>query len=355
MKVKVNGSELGRVAKILSGIVNSKDSAMSNIRISGDVNGLTFYATNGVIGAKMTIPMMGVEEETFCVDGVMFNRIMQGAGKEVEISTDGKTCSIKTAGRTRIPMVNAELNEMEPAHGNTFAVTADGFAFAADSVAHAVSGDDSRAILTGVLMDMGKDEVRFVALDGFRLAVEELTLPCPEGIRMVVPGACMKRICGSVLPGEEITVTTDGKRATFRTDSIEITCVLLTGEYVDYKRILPTSFQTSVRVKTEELKAVIRAGQVASEKNNLVEMEIGEDTLTVRSRSESADFEASVPCVTQGDGLRTAYNEKYLLDSLNSISAEYVTMNFNRPTEPVVMKTDGTNAIRLLLPVRIAR
>lgn len=354
MKVKVQGSELSRVGKILSGIVNPKDSKLGNIRISGDADGLTFFATNGSISATMKIPVLGLDDETFCVDGTMFGRIVQGAGKEVEISTDGKACSIRTSGRTRIPIVSTEIIDADDVTGETFTIGADALSAAVDGVAHAVATDESRLVLTGILIETEVDTVRFVAIDGFQMAIEEMNFPCPEGIRMIVPGVHMRKICSSISSGEEVLITTDGKRASFRTDSIEMTCALLSGEFVDYKRILPTSFQTSVRLRADDLKTVIVAGRVATARNNLVRVEVGDNEIIIRSQNEQAEFEARVPCETQGSALKTAYNEKYLFSALNSVRTEYVTMNFNRPTDPEVMKADGFDGIRLTLPVRVA-
>ena len=353
MNVKLDAKEINRAAKVLAGIINPRDTMFSCIQISGEPDGVSFYATNRILSAKMKIPMIGVDEEAFCIDGTMFTRIVQGATKDVEIVTDGKDCTIKAIGKTRIPIIDREMPKMDAAEGNEFSLNADGLRGAVGKVYHAVSADESRIVLTGIKLESYVGGISLVALDGFQMAMEKLALPCPENIKMVIPGVQLKKVCDSLNLGEDVLISSNGSHVTFRTDGAEMTVTLLHGEYPDVARLLPTSFKTSVRVCADELKTVIKAGQIASEKNNLIRLEIYENELIIRTQSQSADFEAHVDCETQGEGMKIGFNQIYLLEAINSIDTEFVTMNFNSATSPEVTKPDAGEGIRLTLPVRV--
>ncbi len=75
--------------------------------------------------------------------------------------------------------------------------------------------------------------------------------------------------------------------------------------------------------------------------------------MTSNSEEKSADYEADVPCQTQGDGLKIAFNQKYMMNTLNAIDAEEAVLRFNSSVTPCVAHGKDEVGVRLLLPVRV--
>ena len=353
MNIKLHSAELSRMMKTMTQCIDPKSQNLGNIEIIYDNNLFSIRGTNGQISAVMSAPVLGGNGESFCIDGTMFARVCAMCNDIVDVSTDGKVCTVKGAGRTRIPIVKAKIPAFEHVEGKTCTVRTEDFRAGYNSVSYAISSDQGRVVLTGVLMESTDDGMRMVSLDGFRMAVEDVSCESDD-IRVVVPGAFMKLVATSTLLGERITLKTDGKRIQASTDSVLMSCTLLSDDFPDYKRILPTEFKTESLVAVDDIQNALKCGSVVNTSNNLVKMEVKEDAIKVMSNSEQADFDADVKCATNGDTLKIAFNHKYLLETIASVSEKSMTMRFNSSVSPCVIQGKDSNGCRLILPVRVA-
>lgn len=351
MKIKIHSSELNRMMKTLTQCINPKDNNLGNIEIIYDNNLLSIRGTNGSFAAVMSTPVLGGDGEYFCVDGTMFSRVCSMCTGEIDISTDEKVCTIKGAGRTRLPIVNAKIPAFEPVTGKECSIKSEAFTRGYNSVSYALSADQGRLVLTGVLFESEKDSIRMTALDGFKMAVE--SVPCEtEELKVVIPGAFMKLVSSSTSVGETITLRTDGKRIQANTEGMMLTCVLLSGEFPDVNRITPKEFKTNTFVYADQLQYALKSGSVVNQSNNLVKLDVKDDAITVMSNSEQADFDAEVGCKTQGDLLKIAFNHKFLMESISSIVGNEIVLRFNSPISPCVISEKDKAGYRLILPVR---
>lgn len=356
MNIKIHSSELNRIMKTLGRCIDGRHQSFSNIKVIYDNNLLTLRGTNGQFSAVMSTPLLGGDGETFCVDGELFGKVCAMSKGEVEINTDGHNCVMKGNGRTRLPIVKANIPAYPKMDGNvkTTVIRAEAFRKGYNGVAYAVSNDQGQAriVLTGVNTEIGTDMIRMVSLDGFRMAMEE-SVCSGEEMKMVIPGAFMKLIADSTVDGEEITVRTDGTKVQAETDGMAISCPLLSGEFPDYRRLLPESFKTEAMVNAEQLRTALKCGSVICSSSNLVKLFIGGDAMVVSGNSEEADFDAEIGCKVQGDGLKIAFNQKYLSDTIASIGGDEIVMKFNGPSQPCVVTGKEPDGVRLILPVRV--
>jgi DNA polymerase-3 subunit beta len=106
-------------------------------------------------------------------------------------------------------------------------------------------------------------------------------------------------------------------------------------------------------VNAAELMNALKSGSVVNNKQNLVKLEISENSIRVMNNSEEAEFEADIKCDTHGPGLKTAFNLKYLMNTISAINAENVVLHFNTSVSPCIAKGQDEDGIRLVLPVRV--
>lgn len=353
MNIKVHSSELNRMLKTIVQCIDPKSRVNSNIEISHNNNLLTIRATNDSISAIVSTPLLGGDGESFCVDGTMFARVCAMCNGEVTIATDGKICSVKGAGRTRLPLVDVNIPAFSTVKGKEISIRAEAFAKGYNSVSYAVSQDQTRIQLTGVLIDSTDTGITMVSLDGFKMAVEDIECESQE-VKVVVPSTFMKLITISTCAGETIKLRTNGKRIQAVTDCMTLSCGLLSGDFPDYKKILPQEFKTESLTYADSLLNTLKCGSVVNTSNNLVKLNIQENSMTVMSNSEQADFDAEVNCITRGDELKIAFNHKFLMESISSIVANEITMKFNTPVSPCIISGKDCTGLRLILPVRVA-
>ena len=351
MKVKVHSSELNRIMKILTQCIDQRFSSFSNIEVKHADNLLTFRGTNGTFQATVSTPLLGGDSESFCVDGTMFAKVCSLCNGEVEIITDGKVCTVKGAGRTRLPIVESDIPEHKRVEGSFSAIKADDFIRCYNAISYAISTDQSRLQLTGVFCQFGVYGVKMVTLDGFQMCIE--SAECDgNAMKVIIPGAFMKLIVQGVAAGEDVTIRVGFNRIEAATDSMVLTCGALAGEYPDYQRILPTEFKTECLVKVDELKNALWCGSIVNTKQNLVKLEIGAESIRIINNGEKADFDADIACETHGEGLKIAFNQNYLMNAINVISTEEAVLQFNTSVSPCVIHGKDENGVHLLLPVR---
>lgn len=354
MNIKIHSNELNRALKILVQCIETKvASDRANICFRHEDNKLTMWAEKFNLSGTMSVPVMGGDGEEFAVDGAMLAKVCALCKGEIGITTDGKVCTIKGVGRTRLPIVDAKAKELKKIKGKSVKIDGGKLARAFDHVRYAVSTDEiGRPILTGALVETDGSVLRMVGLDGFQMSLEETDCDGAD-VKAVVPGAFMGLVAGAVVDGETVELVFTENAVQVRTEDMMLQGVLLSGEFPDYRRIIPASFKTRCRVRVEDLRDTLKAGKVINSKQNLVKLNVGAESITVSNNAEAADFEAEVACETQGDPLLIAFNERYLSNTIGAVDTEDAEMSFNGGTGPVVVKSVDDPGVRLVLPVRV--
>ena len=229
-------------------------------------------------------------------------------------------------------------------------------------VVFAIATDESRQILTGCLMEVSHDEARLVALDGFRLAIQKVFQPfdMPEGqdcIKAVIPGRVLSELSRIMLDENEFCeMTLDKTRMQAVFGNTRLSAVLLAGEYIDYRKILPPSFRTQAKADRVQVQdAIDRASLMAREgKNNLIRMSFTSNSLSITSNAELGDVHEELTAVLAGDPIDIAFNAKYITDVIRNITDEEMCMKFNSNVSPcVVTPQEGDQYLYLILPVRV--
>lgn len=353
MRVKIHSSEMNRMMNIIKQCIDPRFQDRGNIEIIYDNNLLSIRSTNGQFSAVVMTPVLGATGETFCVDGTMFAKVCAMCNGEIEISTDEKTCTIKGAGRTRLPIMNCNIPLYTAVDGNVVTIPADSLNAMYKGVSYAISDDQTRVQLTGILAEATDSKMKFVALDGFQMSIESSECNGND-MNVIIPGAFMKLITQGTITGEDVKIRTDGKCIEAITDGMKVSATLLSGQFPDYNRITPSEFSTECLVKVDELRNALRCGSVVGNLDkNPVRLEISESSMKVMGNSAEADYEADVACDTHGPGLKIAFNQKYLMNTINAINTEEAILKFNSSVAPCIVQGKDSNGIHLLLPVRV--
>ena len=229
-------------------------------------------------------------------------------------------------------------------------------------VVFAIATDESRQILTGSLLEVNRNEARLVALDGFRLAMYKLFQPFEladglDVVKAVIPGKVLNELT-KILPDDDAfcSLLIDKGRMQCVFGNIRLTTVLLAGEYIDYRRILPSDFKTEALTdKASVQDAIDRASLMAREgKNNLIKMSFREDTLKISSNAELGDVEEETEASLNGEPVDIAFNARYITDVIRNVPDEKLFMKFNSSVSPcVVVPQSGDDYLYLILPVRV--
>ena len=226
-----------------------------------------------------------------------------------------------------------------------------------NSVIFAVAVDDSRPILKGVLFEINDNSVRAVALDGFRMAMANKQLVnTTSNFSFIVPARSLAEI--SRMLDSDGTVKIYVHSNNLMVDMIDtvITTRLLEGQFINYRQILNSNFNTTVSIKKSQLEDAIDRASLLSkgDKNSRVKFDITENSLILTSDSEIGNVKENITVSMKGADITIAFNSKYFIDCLRATEDEYIKINFsNSISHCIVTPSDNEDYLFLILPVRM--
>jgi DNA polymerase-3 subunit beta len=228
-------------------------------------------------------------------------------------------------------------------------------------VARAASSDEARPILTGVLVAGEDTGVRLVATDSYRLALRRL----PEftlvgaGERALIPARALIEVGRLTGEGGDVKVTLGEREARFEIGPTTLTTRLIEGEFIRYEQLVPESYPHKLRAdKTVLIEAIRRVGLLAQ--NQIpVRVKLSSDGVVLSAENQDVGDarEEMGPEVTyEGEEMTVAFNQRYLVDGLESTPGTSITLEVLEPHKPAVIRPadEGqSDFLYLLMPVRI--
>jgi len=217
---------------------------------------------------------------------------------------------------------------------------------------------EDKPILTGALLEAEEEQVKLVALDGYRMAMRKEAVAKGAGKKSAVIPAKSLRETARILSDSdaETRVYIGNKTVLVENGESRIFTRLLEGDFINYKAFLPTEFKTRAIVPTEAFCVAIERASILSreENNNLIKISIKEDRLIITANSEIGRSYEEMPAAVEGKELDIAFNARYLTDVLKNIEAPEVAVDFNSNISPCVLRpVEGESFYYLVLPVQI--
>ncbi|MCK9479310.1 MAG: DNA polymerase III subunit beta [Firmicutes bacterium] len=228
----------------------------------------------------------------------------------------------------------------------------------------AVGTSEAKLILTGCLLEAAENNVNMVAIDGFRLALKKISTEKASvsgylgDVGIVIPSKTLKEINNIADESDDnVIIRCSQKNIRFEFGNVIMTSRLLEGDFIDYKKIIPTEWSTKVKADLKALSdAVDRASVVITSEINKSPLclTIAENTIKITCETSSGKTEEFVPVQTEGNDLEIGFNNKYLLDALKNAEGEEVFLQFTGPVNPcLITPLEGDSYKFIVLPVRL--
>ena len=224
----------------------------------------------------------------------------------------------------------------------------------------AVSENQGRPIHTGVKFEVTDTAITAVAVDGFRLA--RRTYHPEEGtgreMNFVVPAAGLKELEKILTDCDDaVTFTLGAKHILFQVGSATLVCRLLEGEFLDWRRVVPSNCPVKLVANVGDLaSSVDRVGLIVSEKyKSPVRCVFGNQELLMRTSTTIGAAEDRCSLAGDGQELEIGFNVRYLADALRVIPSDEVTLELTNGLSPIVLTPvdDKEDFAYMVLPVRI--
>lgn len=366
MKIICDGADLAdAVLKVSKGTSNkTTNPILEGIRVFAEEDFVTLSATDLELSIEKTIKGMVQIEGEMVVPGKFFCEYIKKLNNEqIELNCDEKNMlSIKyTDSVGKIQCLNAhefpQIKQVDDS--NYFEMKEKDLKSLILKSIYAVAVEDVRPILKGVKLEITKDKVTAVALDGYRLAVVKKPVLSTEAeFSCIVPARSLNEI--SKLLGDSdnpIRVNVGRNFLMVNIDNTRITTRLLDGDFINYTQIIPTEFNTTAILNKDQLLDALERASLLSrvDRNNLVRFDISDKVMVLSSKSEIGDIKENITISLTGNDLAIAFNARYFTEALRVTNDEFLKLQFTSAVSPcIITSNDGIDEfLYLVLPVRI--
>lgn len=366
MKLQVTQENLNKALGIVARVASARGTLpiLANVLIKTVNNRLSISATNLDIAITQHIGAKVSEEGAITVPARLMQDFISSlpAGvielkledHKLHITTDQYQSVVNGVLADDFPVMPAISADNEA--GRSWTINASIFKKGLQQVIMAASSDESRPVLTGVLLQTTEGHLFAAATDSYRLAEKELGTNSQD-VRLLIPATAIQdllRILGDY--DDLVQVTHDDQQILFQANDVDLVARLIDGKYPDYRKLIPSQFAVQSRVKRADLANVTKVSSLfARESAGSVTINVDEDKkeLSIRSvASQLGENTAAASGQISGSGTITL-NSRYLLDALHAFSGEEVAFCFNGKLEPTLLR-DPTSGdyVHIIMPLK---
>jgi DNA polymerase-3 subunit beta len=236
------------------------------------------------------------------------------------------------------------------------------FKYLVSKVQKSSSTDESRAALTGILIDLSKNNIKLVATDSYRLALAASRVDFDgDPIKVIVPSKVLDNITKSDSSDGDIDINIEENQISFVLDSEKevktlIISRLLSGKFPDYEKLIPQSFVHSIIINKNTMYDVVNRISSISQDNIPIKLDFENGRIVVSMNirevgSSSEDF----PVSYGEENIQIAFDPDFLKEGLSVIEDDKITFNIVEPLKPVMIKSlKNEDILYLLMPIRIS-
>jgi DNA polymerase III subunit beta len=226
-------------------------------------------------------------------------------------------------------------------------------------VARSASKDETRPVLTGVLISATGQELTMVTTDSYRLSVKhtaiEAQLDAP--LEANVPARALQELARIAQSAEqsELLVSLGQSQIVFEIGEVVLSSRLIDGQFPNYRQLLPESVEHELRLDSAEIVEVVRRVSLLAQKNTPLRLGFTEGELTVSAQTpDVGEASESLPVSFKGEPLEIGFNPEFLRDGLESVEAEQLVLKLISPLRPGLIESpDGKEFVYLIMPIRL--
>ncbi|MBP9853892.1 MAG: DNA polymerase III subunit beta [Candidatus Omnitrophica bacterium] len=362
MKFKVTKENLVKGIQTVQNVVSNKITLpiLSNILIETKGNVLQLNATDLDIGISCEIPVETVEEGAITIPAKRFSDIIKELpGGDITITTK-KNNQIDIEGKNyRFKLIGLPKDEFPkfPEFNNkeNVQISQNTFKEMLKLTSFAVSHEESRYVLNGVLLEINNNIMRIVATDGRRLAKidRKIESTLKKDVNVIIPIKAIHEINRNLKDDGNLSLTIGTNQVLFNIDGTLIATRIIEGEFPNYNQVIPKQAENRIVMNTQELLSSIRrANLLATPDFQAVKFEIFSDKMVIsKSTPDVGESREEIPVEYKGSEMVVGFNPQFLIDFLKNINEEKINMELLGVDKPAVMRMN--DYLYLALPMRI--
>jgi DNA polymerase-3 subunit beta len=223
-------------------------------------------------------------------------------------------------------------------------------------VGRSASRDESRPVLTGILVRFEPGKIVMAATDSYRLAVKETAVEAElPDLEAIIPARALQELARIAATADDLQLGLHENHVVFGTDGIWLTTRRIDGQFPNYRQLLPEQFEHEVLLPREEALEVVRRVSLMAQRNSPIRLRFADGELTVSAVTQDVgEARESMPAPYTGDAMEIGFNAEFLRDGLDSVDSDSVKFKLISPLRPAVLEGDSADYVYLIMPIRLA-
>ncbi len=273
--------------------------------------------------------------------------------QDVELISGSATFHLRTLRVDDFPPLPA------PSPDTRITLPVAAFVQTVSQVARSASRDETRPVLTGILMSASGQELRMVATDSYRLSVKQTALQAPlqGSLEANVPARALQELARIAQQAQDdsLAVSVGQNQAVFELGDVVLSSRLIDGQFPNYRQLLPESVEHELRLSTAEVTDVVRRISLLAQKNAPLRLGFREGGLTISAQTpDVGEASETVPVPFHGEPFEIGFNPEFLRDGLESVESDELVLKLISPLRPGLIETpDDGGFVYLIMPIRL--
>ena len=371
MKFKIQRTNFFKTLSHLQGIVDKKNSLpiLSNILLEAKDNKLTLSSTDMDISIIENISCDVLEDGATTINSqILYDivrkidenseiEIISNNGKLLTLRSDGSRFSLACLPKEDFPIIEKDNSGIDIILNSKILFKL------IDKTKFAISNEETRYFLNGLYFNVTNEDdkniVTLVGTDGHRLAKfsHEINENIEQVSGVIIPKKTIYEL--SKLLSEfdnDVNISISSNKIVFILGDIVFISKLIDGSFPDYKRVIPNDNKNILKINRDKLlSAVDRVSTIANEKSPVIKFKLFQNILNLNTiNTESSTASEDLNISYEGDEIEIGFNSKYIMDIVNNLEDNEISINLKDNTSPVIaQENSNTNLVYVLMPMRV--
>ena len=364
MKFSVSKEKLLEGLQTVQNVVSTRTTLpiLSNVLLQATEGQLRFTTSDLDVGIRSAVEV-SVEKPgaTTLPARRLLSIVRELPASEITVEVDSKNVASIRSGPSFFKILGLPEEEFPPLpkfeNAKTFTLRQKDLRDALKKTSYAISTDETRYVLNGILFSFRDNKLTLVATDGRRLALVDIELEFPRSHEgdVIIPSKAVSEIARLLTDDGEIKISIGENQAAFEVNGTLLVSKLIEGNYPNYRQVIPA--ETKERVTLERVlfhDAVHRVSLLASEKSNSVKLVFTKNNLEIAANTpDVGEARESLAIAYKGRDMAIAFNPEFLMAPLKNLAVDEVYLDLIDEMSPGVVKIQGP-FLYVIMPMRIS-
>jgi DNA polymerase III subunit beta len=363
LRITCAKSELASALSVVSRAVSTRGAVqvLGGILLQAEDDKLTLSATDMEISIRTSLAGEAEGDASVVVPGRLLTDLVRLLPDDkVTLAYDegdGVLAVNSGSHASRLNVYSAEdFPRLPPLDVDLQTIDAGALLATVEKVGRAASRDESRPVLTGVLVRFEGQKLVMAATDSYRLAVKETDLAAPgPDLDAIIPARALQELTRLAAGAEEVELGVHENHVIFSAGDVWLTSRRIDGQFPNYKQLLPETFEIEIGIAREALHEVVRRAGLMAQRNAPLRLRFAEGELTVSAQTQDVgEATESLPIEYAGEELEIGFNPDFLRDGLEAVSADTVQLKLINRLRPGLIAAPDESFWYLIMPIRLA-